>query len=104
MKKQFEPRTCAVCGTVFIPERANVKTCDNPKCKKQRQRQQQRDWYKANYASAQERRRDQAKRIKEENKVDEPHQPKPDTIVAIGYADRQRQETLKMAGRINTKL
>jgi hypothetical protein len=30
--------------------------------------------------------------------------PKPDTIVAIGYADRQKESTLKMVGKINTKL
>ena len=34
----------------------------------------------------------------------EVHKPKPDTIIAIGYADRQREATLKMAGRVNTEL
>ena len=38
------------------------------------------------------------------NREMENHPPKKDTIVAIGYADRQRAETLKLAGRVNTEL
>ena len=31
-------------------------------------------------------------------------EPKKDTIVAIGYADRQMQKTLKLVGKVNTEL
>ena len=31
-------------------------------------------------------------------------EPKQDTIVAIGYADRQREQTLAMAGKIKVEL
>lgn len=34
----------------------------------------------------------------------EVYEPKPDTIVAIGYAERQMAETLKMVSKINTEL
>ena len=37
-------------------------------------------------------------------KLDEPHKPKTDTIVAIGYADRQRKQTLEMVGKVKTEL
>jgi hypothetical protein len=32
------------------------------------------------------------------------HPPKEDTIVAIGYADRQREQTLRMVGKVRTEL
>jgi hypothetical protein len=28
----------------------------------------------------------------------------PDTIIAIGYADRQREQTLKMVGKVKVEL
>jgi hypothetical protein len=34
----------------------------------------------------------------------EEYTPKPDTIVAIGYAERQMEATLKLAGRVKTEL
>ena len=34
----------------------------------------------------------------------EVHKPKPDTIVAIGYADRQRAQTLQMVGKVKVEL
>jgi uncharacterized OB-fold protein len=104
-KKHREPRACVICGSIFVPKRVDIKTCGNPECKKKLQRKQQLAWYKANYASIQEKNRSQKKQIREEElKIREPHKPKPDTIVAIGYADRQRAETLKMVGRVKAEL
>ena len=39
-----------------------------------------------------------------EQALNEPHKPKPDTIVAIGYAERQRKQTLEMVGKVKTEL
>lgn len=103
-KKNYPERPCIICGTMFKPFRLNVKTCDNPKCKYKLKLEQQKEWYRSNYAYAIEGRRSYMRRIRAENKVDKPHEPKPDTIVAIGYAERQIAETLKMAGKVKTEL
>ena len=102
--KDREPKECVICGTQFIPFRKNIKTCSNPECKKKLKNIQQRKWYKENYTHALETRREQVQRLREEYVLEEPHQRKPDTIVAIGYADRQRANTLAMVGKVNTEL
>jgi hypothetical protein len=39
-----------------------------------------------------------------DERIRERNTPKQDTIVAIGYADRQMAASLKMAGKVNTEL
>ena len=89
---------------MFKPFRLNVKTCSNPDCKYKLKLEQQKEWYRSNYAHAIEERRNYMRRIRVENKLDKPHEPKSDTIIAINYAERQIAETLKMAGKVNTEL
>lgn len=101
---KYPPRQCAVCGKEFKPYRMNVKTCDNPECKKAAKKQRQREWYAKNYMSARAQKREYMRRVREEQKLPEAHVPKPDTIVAIGYADRQREQTLQMVGKVKVEL
>lgn len=75
-KKQYEPRTCEICGKIFVPKRFNIVTCADPECKRRSKLDKQNRWYR----------------------------PKPDTIVAIGYAERQMQQSLEMAGKIKVTL
>lgn len=89
---------------MFRPFRLNVKTCSNPECKYKLKLEQQKEWYRSNYTQALENKRNYERRMKAEYQADKPHEPKPDTIVAIGYAERQIAETLKMAGKVNIKL
>ena len=101
--KDYEPRLCIICGVEYIPRRSDQRTCGSKECKKARQRLNYLEYRKENYAAVLEtNRRCMAKR-REEREM-EKHPPKPDTIVAIGYAERQRAETLKLAGRVNTEL
>ena len=93
----YEPRQCVICGKVFVPTRKNEILCSDPACKKARHRQKI-EAYKPKHNAARKRQREEAKLIKEHRK------PKPDTIVAIGYADRQKAETLRMAGRVDPHL
>ena len=93
----YEPKPCLICGKVFVPTRKNEILCSDPACKKARH-QQQIEAYKPKLNAARKRQREEAKLIKKNRK------PKPDTIIAIGYADRQIAETLRMAGRVNTEL
>lgn len=93
----YEPRQCVICGKVFVPTRKNEILCSDPACKKARHRQKI-EAYKPTHNAARKKRREEARLIKESRK------PKPDTIIAIGYADRQMAASLKMAGKVNTEL
>lgn len=101
---KYPPRQCAVCGKEFRPYRMNVKTCDDPECKKQAKKQRQREWYAKNYMSARAQKREYMRRVRAEEKLPEAHVPKPDTIVAIGYAERQMAKSLEMAGKVDVNL
>ena len=104
-RKNYEDRECVICGEIFTPMRVNVRTCKNPECKRKWKLKQQRDWYQENYSSALESRREYVRRVKEEEiEISKPHVRKEDTIVAIGYADRQMEQTLKMVGKVRTEL
>lgn len=99
-KKQYAEKACIICGTMFKPIRQSIVTCSNPECKYKAKLERQKVWYKENYTRI----LDEKRKNKAEEKLDEPHKPKPDTIVAIGYADRQRQKTLEMVGKVKTEL
>jgi hypothetical protein len=101
--KNYEPRCCIICGKEYVPIRMDQRTCASPECKKARQRINYHEYRKKNYAAVLEtNRRSMAKRRKEREQEKNP--PKKDTIVAIGYADRQRAATLRLVGRVNTEL
>ena len=96
--KEYEERYCIICGEAFIPIRCTQVTCASQECKKERQRLQQIRWHKENHTKALEINRNYMRRIRENAP------PKEDTIVAIGYADRQREQTLKMVGKVKVTL
>lgn len=101
--KNYEPRLCIICGVEYIPRRSDQRTCGCKECMKERQKLNYRECRKTHYAALLEtNRRSMAKRRKEREMEKQP--PKQDTIVAIGYAERQREATLKMAGRVKTEL
>ena len=101
--KDYEARRCIICGVEYIPRRSDQRTCGSAECMKARQRLNYLEYRKTHYAALLEsNRKSMAKKRKEREMEKQPL--KPDTIVAIGYADRQRAETLKLAGRVNTEL
>ena len=101
--KDYKPRHCIICGVEYIPRRSNQRTCGCAECMKERQKLNYREYRKTHYAALLEtNRRSMAKKRKEREMEKQP--PKKDTIVAIGYAERQREATLKLAGRVNTEL
>jgi len=101
--KDYEPRLCIICGVEYIPRRSDQRTCGCAECMKERQKLNYREYRKTHYAALLETNRRSMEKKRKEREM-EKHPPKPDTIVAIGYADRQRAETLKLAGRVNTEL
>ena len=101
--KDYEPRLCIICGVEYIPRRSDQRTCGCAECMKERQKLNYREYRKTHYAALLEtNRRSMAKKRKEREM--EKHPPKKDTIVAIGYADRQREQTLAMVGKIKVTL
>lgn len=93
---KYEPRACEICGRMYKPSRIDQRTCASAECVRERKRlcaSKKQNVYRA-------RKREYMRR----KRTPEPHKPKPDTIVAIGYAERQMAETLKMAGRVKTEL
>lgn len=101
--KDYEARICIICGKEYIPRRSDQRTCGCKECMKARQRLNWLEYRKKNYAAVLEtNKRSMAKKREERKREENP--PKPDTIVAIGYAERQMAETLRKAGRVKTEL
>ena len=99
---KYEPRVCIICGKEYIPRRSDQRTCGSEECMKQRQKLNWLEYREKNYAAVLENNRRSMKKRREEKK--RKSMQKLDGIVAIGYADRQRAETLSMVGRVKTEL
>lgn len=95
---KYEPRVCEICGRLYKPSRKDQRTCASEECTRERRRIYALKLNGEGVYKARKREYMRRKRSPEEYK------PKPDTIVAIGYADRQRAETLRMAGRVDPHL
>ena len=96
--KDYEPRYCEICGRMYIPRRSDQRTCASAECVKERKRVYA--LKKSAEGTYRARKRDYMRR----QRTPEPYQPKEDTIVAIGYADRQREQTLQMVGKVKVEL
>ncbi len=94
---KYGPRRCEFCGKLYRPGRKDQYTCGSPECTKERKR---RYATKYNTEEWREHKRNYMRRMREP----EVYIPKPDTIVAIGYAERQMAETLKMVGGVKREL
>ena len=100
--KNYEPRVCIICGKEYIPKRSDQRTCASEECKKARQRLNYLEYREKNYAAVLENNRRSMKKRREEKK--RKSMQKLDSIVAIGYAERQREQTLQMVGKIKVEL
>lgn len=101
--KEYEPRRCIICGREYIPKRSDQRCCLDPNCTKERQRLNRIEYRRKNYGRVLENNRRAMEKRRAERYLAE-HPPKEDTIVAIGYADRQREQTLAMVGKIKVEL
>lgn len=97
--KDYKARRCIICGVEYIPRRSDQRTCGSQECKKARQRLNYLEYRKENYAAVLESNRKSMAKKRKEREM-EKHPPKPDTIVAIGYAERQMARSLELAGKI----
>ena len=101
--KDYEARRCIICGVEYIPRRSDQRTCGSAECMKARQRLNYLEYRKTHYAALLETNRRSMEKKRKEREM-EKHPPKPDTIVAIGYAERQKADSLRKAGKVRTEL
>lgn len=100
--KEYAARTCPICGMEYIPKRIDQKNCLKPSCQKGWRIIRDANYRESHRFIINKRNSEHMKRKRLEEKMKEAR--KRDTIVAIGYADRQREQTLKMVGGVNTEL
>ena len=95
---KYEPRKCEICGRMYKPGKKDQRTCGSKECQAERRRLYMLEWKRQNYGLACERNREQMRKRRSKEK------PKEDTIIGLGYAERQIAETLKMVGRVDPRL
>lgn len=100
--KDYEARRCEICGKEYIPRRSDQRTCASDECKKERHRLNYLEYRQKNYGRVLENNRRQLREKREAKR--RAAVTKKDTIVAIGYAERQMAESLAMAGKVNVEL
>ena len=91
---KYGPRACEICGKMYIPRRSDQRTCASKECIRERKRLYA---IKRLHEGAYRARKREYMR---QRRTPEPHKPKEDTIVAIGYAERQIARSLEMAGKV----
>ena len=84
----MRPRECLICGKPYTPKRVTQATCLDPVCRRAWKNQCMKT-YNLDYIKL---------------KPEPPREPKKDTIIAIGYAERQIAKTLEMAGKVKVEL
>lgn len=93
--KEYYEKVCQICGAEFIAQHGNKRMC--PECYEVTNRGKNRHLPRR-YECPVDIEQYEA-RVRQQNIADYK-----DTIVAIGYADRQRAETLRMVGKVKVEL
>lgn len=90
-------RICSICGCEYEPRQRNQVTCGDPDCRRIQHLEYMRKYGKAHRKEHREYNRAwmAKKRAEEAEKAEEK-----DTIIGLGYAERQRQKTLELVGGI----
>lgn len=96
--KDYEERKCVICDAVYKPRRKNQRTCCDPECKEKLRRMSSKKRKRMLYGEYNDKNRKYMRMARGG------HVPKPDTIVAIGYAERQMAASLRAAGKVKVEL
>lgn len=102
LMKNYEPRSCVICGAEYLPKRSDQRCCLRPECREGLKLLGYKEYREKNYGKVLERNRTLMRKKREEERRKEVEAR--DTIIGEGYAERQIEQTLKMVGRVNTKL
>jgi len=94
-KRKCEPKVCRFCGEMFVPTHGNQKLCDD--CRRRLSGRYTLEWTITYEGPTNV--DEYEKRLEKQNR-ERYH----DTIIAIGYAERQKADSLAKAGRVKTEL
>lgn len=99
-------KQCVICGKEFETNRVRRVTCGDSNCMKEHHRNYQKMYapiYRNTHRDAVNRRNREYARKKRKTKAENrkvESKPKEDTIVGLGYAERQMAQTLEMVGKV----
>lgn len=98
-------KQCCVCGREFEAKRNYDIVCSDPDCRSARYKEVVARWKQEHYDKVLESNRRCAKRRREREKAKkEAEAMTRKEITADGYAERQIQKSLELAGRVRTTL
>lgn len=98
-------KNCCVCGREFDAKRKTDIVCSDPDCRNARYREVVAKWKQEHYDKVLESNRRCAKRRREREKAQkEAEAMTGKEIIADGYAERQMQKSLELAGKVRTTL
>lgn len=98
-------KKCCVCGKEFNAKRNYDVVCNDPDCKDARYREVTAQWKESHYERVKEINRNYMKRRREREKAErEAKARQARGFVADGYAERQKQKSLELAGKVRTSL
>lgn len=91
-------KQCCICGKTFETNRNSQVTCGSAECKKEQHKEYLRNYmtqYRMNNRNTiNQRNKEYMRRVRAKEL------PTEDTMVALDYAERQRQKTLAMVGKV----
>lgn len=91
-------RICPICGEPYEPLRSNSPTCQRAECKKEHKANYMREYMKQNRGVRREYNREWM--AEHRKRKQEPTEKAAEEVVIIDYAERQKQKTLEMVGRV----
>lgn len=98
-------KKCCVCGREFDAKRKIDVVCSDPDCRSARYKEVTARWKKEHYEHVKELNRASAKRRRARKKAErEARAIQAQTFVADGYAERQMQKSLALAGKVRPTL
>lgn len=93
-------RRCCVCGCEFEPKRKDSVTCSNKDCRQAHYREGVALWKEKHYDRVLESNRNWIKKNRAKKKAEKELRLSRQNFTAEGYAERQKQRTLELAGRV----
>lgn len=97
-------RECVVCGSEFTPKRKDQVTCSDSDCKRIRYSEVVLAWKRKNREKVNDYNKKWIKKHRAKLKAEKELQQKRKNFTADGYAERQKQKSLELAGRVRTTL
>ena len=91
-------RICPICGEPYEPLRSNSPTCQRAECKKEHKANYMREYMKQNRGVRRKYNREWMSEYRKGKQG--PTEKAAEEVVVIDYAERQKQKTLEMVGKV----